>query len=146
ITGINLNLSPDAVYLNNTNAGTATAGYEFLGDQNHTGSTDSTTFEIEKAEPVCTITGYSVNYDTNSHTATGECLDVNDDPLAGLDLSGTTHTDAGSYVDSWNYTDATGNYNDDSGTVNDSIGTVNLSITASSTSRQYSDPNPTFTV
>jgi hypothetical protein len=31
--------------------------------------------------------------------------------LAGLDLSGTTHTNAGSYSDSWTFTDVTGNYN-----------------------------------
>ena len=42
--------------------------------------------------------------------------------LSGLDLTGTTHTNAGDYPsDTWTFTDATGNYNDASGTVSDSI-------------------------
>ena len=34
-------------------------------------------------------------FDSFSHTATGYCLGVNDEILAGLVLSGTTHTNAG---------------------------------------------------
>src|SRR5205807_281826 len=44
-----LSLTPTATYTNNTNAGTATASYTFAGDANHTGSSDSKTFTIDKA-------------------------------------------------------------------------------------------------
>ena len=43
--------------------------------------------------------------------------------LSGLDLSGTTHTNAGFYKDdAWTFTDVTGNYNNTSGKVDDNIG------------------------
>jgi len=41
-----LNLAPNADYADNTAVGTATASYTYGGDTNHTGSSDSTTFEI----------------------------------------------------------------------------------------------------
>jgi hypothetical protein len=44
-----LNLTPTAVYANNTNVGDATASYTFAGDANHTGSSNSKTFTIGKA-------------------------------------------------------------------------------------------------
>jgi hypothetical protein len=47
-----LNLSPNTSYFNNTNAGTATASYSFAGGANHTGSSDSKTFTINKADAV----------------------------------------------------------------------------------------------
>ena len=50
---------------------------------------------------------------------------MNDEILAGLVLSGTTHTNAGDYLaDPWAFTDVTGNYNDDAGTVDDAIAKV----------------------
>ena len=80
---------------------------------------------IAKVDPVCSVTGYSVPFDSFSHTATGSCLGVNDEILAGLVLSGTTHTNAGDYLaDPWAFTDVTGNYNDDAGTVDDAIAKV----------------------
>ena len=53
---------------------------------------------ITQADPTCEVTPYDVTYDGNPHTATGACLGVDGEPLAGLDLSGTTHTDAGTYT------------------------------------------------
>ncbi len=83
---------------------------------------NTTTANITEADPVCTITGYSVPYDGSPHTATGSCLGVVGETLAGLNLSGTTHTAAGNYpTDPWTFTDVTGNYTDDSGTVADQI-------------------------
>ena len=43
------------------------------------------------------------------------------EPLSGLDLSGTTHTDAGDYTDEWLFIDSTGNYNNDSDFIKDLI-------------------------
>ncbi|HEY3335172.1 MAG TPA: PxKF domain-containing protein, partial [Candidatus Limnocylindrales bacterium] len=43
-------------YGSNTNAGTASASASFAGDANHTGSSDSTTFTIDKAPSTTTVT------------------------------------------------------------------------------------------
>lgn len=80
-------------------------------------------FTINKAGASCTATGYDVTYDGNPHIATGSCVGVKAETLSGLDLSGTTHTNAGVYAkDPWTFTDATGNYNNTSGTVDNNIG------------------------
>src|SRR5207245_4651161 len=50
-----LNLTPTPTYTNNTNAGTATASYTFVGDANHTGSSDSKTFTIDQAGSTTTV-------------------------------------------------------------------------------------------
>jgi hypothetical protein len=55
VTGAgDLNQSLTVNYTNNTNAGTATASASFPGDANHTGSSDSKNFTIDKATPVIT--------------------------------------------------------------------------------------------
>src|SRR5207253_11158196 len=56
VTGANLSLSPAANYANNTNVGTATAGYTYAGDSNHDGSSDSKNFEITKASTTTSVT------------------------------------------------------------------------------------------
>jgi hypothetical protein len=77
---------------------------------------------ISTADASCTVTPYDVTYDGTEHTAGGECLGVLGEPLLGLDLSSTAHTDAGSFTDPWTFTDVTGNYNPDGGTLVDVIG------------------------
>ena len=61
-----------------------------------------------------------------------------------LNLSGTTHTNAGTYAsDAWTFHDATGNYNrTPSGTVRDSIARANAAITVTPYSVTY-DGNAT---
>ena len=76
---------------------------------------------ITKANPTCTVTGYSVYYDGSPHTATGSCKGVQLETLAGLDRSATTHTLVGTYNDTWTFTDVTGNYNNASGSVTNVI-------------------------
>src|SRR6266850_7975241 len=71
-----LNLTPTPGYSSNVNAGTATASYTFAGDANHTGSNDSKTFTIAKANPMIGVSGYNVPYDGNPHTATGTATGV----------------------------------------------------------------------
>ena len=62
--------------------------------------------------------------------------------LAGLDLSGTTHTNAGDYLaDPWTFTDVTGNYNDTSGTVHDKIDKANADCSSISGYRVTYDGN-----
>src|SRR5206468_1803832 len=82
---------------------------------------------IGKATAVITVTPYHVTYDGLAHTATGTATGVGGVNLsAGLNLSGTTHTNAGAYNgDIWTFTDPSGNYNNASGTVNDSISKAN---------------------
>ena len=73
-----------------------------------------------------------MTYDGNPHTATATATGVGGVNLAGeLILSGTTHTDVGTYTgDSWTFTDPTGDYNNASNTITDVInplGTVSTS-------------------
>jgi hypothetical protein len=120
-----------------TNAGDYTASASFAGDTNHTGSSDSKDFTISKADATCTVTGYNITYDGNAHTATGSCIGVMGESLTGLDLSGTEHINAGSYTDSWTFTDVTGNYNNDNGTISDNIAKANASCTVTGYSVTY---------
>src|SRR6185295_1672292 len=52
--GLNSPVTP--TYSDNTNAGTATANASFTGDANHTGSSDTKTFTIDKAPSTTTLT------------------------------------------------------------------------------------------
>jgi hypothetical protein len=100
-----------------------------LNNANYTAS-GTTHDTINKPDATCTVTGYNVTYDGNSYTATGMCTGIGGVSLTGLDLSGTTHTNAGDYPsDTWSFTDPTGNYNSTSGTVDDSITKVNATCT-----------------
>ena len=72
----------------------------------------SGTGSITAATATISVTPYSVTYDGNAHTATGTATGVGGESLSGLNLSGTTHTNAGTYTgDAWTFTDTTGNYN-----------------------------------
>ena len=51
-----VNLTPTPTYANNINAGTATASYAYAGDDNHTASSDSKTFSIDKAPSTTVVT------------------------------------------------------------------------------------------
>ena len=141
-----LNQSVPVMYSHNTNAGTATAAASYPGDGNHQGSSASTTFTIAKANATCTVTPYQLTYDGNPHTATGSCTGVGGDgTLSGLSLAGTTHTNAGTYTDTWTFTDVTGNYNDVSQAVSDKIFQAS-STTAFGPAPAAAYPGANFTV
>ena len=95
-------------------AGTATASYEFAGDTNHTWSSDTTTFVINKANAVVTVQGYTGVYDGLAHGATGSAIGVKGESLAGLSL-GNSFTNVPGGSAHWTFTDQTGNYKDKSG-------------------------------
>ena len=59
VTGPGLSLTPMASYLNNTDAGTATASYSYLGGGNYQPSSDSKTFDIGQANATVAVTGYT---------------------------------------------------------------------------------------
>ncbi len=120
-TAGDLNLTLTVTYSNNMNVGNATASATYAGDANHATSTFSATFAITKIDPICNIPGYNVPYDGTAHIATGTC----NGSATGLNLSSTSHTDAGVYSDPWSFSDSTGNYNDKSGNVTDTITKIN---------------------
>jgi uncharacterized repeat protein (TIGR03803 family) len=106
----------------------------------------STAGTINKANAKISVTGYDVTYDRAAHTATGTATGVGGVNLSGLDLSGTTHVNAGSYTgDGWTFTDVTGNYTNASGMVSDNIAQAVLTITANNQTRAYGAANPTLT-
>src|SRR5262249_52957451 len=64
-----LSETPAPTYSNNTNAGTATASYTFAGDANHTGSSDSKNFTIDKAPSTTAVACPSnVTYNGSAQT------------------------------------------------------------------------------
>ena len=110
----------------------------YAGDSYHDGSSASTAFTIAKADASIVVTPYSATYDSNAHTATGSATGAGSDGmLGGLSFTQTTHTNVGSYTDTWTFTDVTGNYNDATGTVNDSIAPRDLYVTANGNSKTY---------
>ena len=84
-----------------TKVGAGTLILSYAGDMNFNPSTDNEAHLVNKANPNCTITPYNVTYDGLPHTATGQCTGIGGagDVLAGLDLSGTTHTSCGQLPD-----------------------------------------------
>ncbi len=111
-----LNLSPDADYSNNTNAGQATASYTFTGDANHTGSSDSKNFTIGKANATIDVQGYTGNYDGDAHSATGTAKGVQNEDLSSLLDLGASFTNVPGGTANWSFA-GNGNYNADSGSV-----------------------------
>jgi len=107
---------------NMLNAGTHYIKAVYTGDGNFNGSTSNVVNQVvNKANATISVTPYSVTYDATAHVATGSAVGVFNEALSGLDLSGTTHTGAGTYYDTWTFTDSTGNYNNANGKVTDVI-------------------------
>ena len=106
----------------------------------------SGTLTIGKATATINVTPYSVAYNGQPHTATGTATGVGGVTLLGLALNTTTtHTAAGTYTDTWTFTDTTGNYNNASSTITDTILATPLTIAASSASMTYGGPIPPVT-
>lgn len=114
------------------NAGNYSATATVAENDNYSAATSALfPFTISKANPTISVTPYSGNYNGLLHTSVGAAIGVNGEALGVLDLSGTTHTDAGTYNDSWAFTDITENYNNITGNVNNRINEKGLTITAS---------------
>jgi hypothetical protein len=107
-----LNQALTVVYLDNLNAGTASASASFDGTPNYQASSDSKTFPIEKATPTLSITGASPTYDGTQHAATVEGSVPGTVSNIQYDGSATEPTNAGTYAVTADFapTDAT-NYN-----------------------------------
>ncbi len=120
-----------------TNVPGGTASWTFSGGNNYLDESGSVEITIGKANATINVTPYNVTYNGGAHTATGTATGVLSEALSGLDLSGTTHTDAGSYTDTWTFTDVTGNYNNAANTVNDVIAKAPVTATAGGGSSTY---------
>src|SRR5262249_39093351 len=73
------------------------------------------------ADAVIDVSPYDLTYDGDAHSASGTATGVGGVDLSALlDLSGTTHTDAGFYTDGWSFAGSK-NYNAASGTIQDVI-------------------------
>src|SRR5207253_2572596 len=108
VGGVNLSGGLTLSGTTHTNAGTYNGdAWSFAGGPNYNVASGAVTNSIAKANAVITITPYSVTYDGNAHTATGTATGVGGiDLSANLTLSGTTHTNAGSYAgDAWSFHD-----------------------------------------
>ncbi len=119
--------------------GTCTVHYNQAGNGSFNPAPEVTSnTTANKADPDCSATGYSATYDGSLHTATGSCAGVNGEgPLSGLDLTGTNHTNAGTYNgDAWSYP-GTANYSAANGTVDDSIAKAPAGCSTSGYSGTY---------
>ena len=131
-----------------TNAGTYSGDTWSFHDPNgdYKDISGTVTDVINKANATVTVTPYSLTYDGAAHTATGTVTGVNGAALMGLNLSGTTHTNAATYsTDAWTFTDSTGNYNSATGRVSDLITPAPLTVTANNATTTYGAGLPAFT-
>ena len=124
-----------------TNAGNYSVTATLAADANFSGATSAPfTFTIGKANAIIVVTPYTVNYNGNPHTATGTATGVETIPAnlsSLLNLSGTTHTAVGDYLnDPWTFA-GNFNYNTTNGTVHDNIGTAPLTIKAKDQSKCF---------
>ena len=112
-----------------TNAGTYTDSWTFTDPAGNVNSASGTMIDtITPATTPITGWGYNIAYDGQAHTLgvggspnDGELYGVNVLPIpsAYLVVTGTTHTNAGTYTDTWTSSDP--NYTQQSGTVTDVI-------------------------
>ncbi len=119
-------------------AGTSIGVTVYATDKNGFGGNETFTISLGPGAASFNIAPYSVTYDGNAHTATGTATGVNGADLsAGLTVTGTTHTSAGRYTDTWTFHDANGNYADATGTVTDTIDKAPATVNINSYSETY---------
>ena len=63
-------------YSDNTDAGTATASASYAETANYNASSDSETFEIDKADPIVSISWADTTYDGDPHPASASVSGV----------------------------------------------------------------------
>ena len=120
---------------NHTSAGTYTGDYWSFHDPsgNYADASGTVTDVIKQATATIDVTPYNVTYDGVAHTAAGKTMGVGGVDLSSdLTLTGTAHTNAGTYTgDAWTFHDPAGNYADVSGTVTDVIkqATATIAVT-----------------
>ena len=152
-TGINgINLTSDLGFAMQVNAGTysTTDTYPSNSPVNYWYFTDPSgnyaheqgvlTTTIAQANATIDITPISglVYNGSQQVTATGTVTGVNGLILSSSDLTiSATHTNAGTYTDSWFFTDPNGNYAPETGNMTDTIAQAPLGISASRSTKVY---------
>ena len=134
VTGVGgVIIGPVTSLTTHTNAGTYSDTVTFLGDANYKAASKVVTSYIQKAS--VTLTGNGLNgsgyfgiYDGAAHAATATVTGVGG-AVVGQLVSGTTHTNAGTYSDTVTYTDGTGNYNNASKVVKSYITKAAVTLT-----------------
>jgi hypothetical protein len=139
----NLSALLDLSGTSHSGAGTYTGDqWSFPGNQDYNPANGTVNNQIDKANASITVNPYTVTYDCNAHTSTGTATGVCSENLSGLlNVSNTTHTNAGSYNgDAWSFS-GNSNYNPSNGTVNNQIDKANATITVNPYHVTY-DCNP----
>ena len=130
-----LNLAPAASYVNNVNAGTATASYSYAGDDNYLPSSDSKDFEIGKATASVTPNNVSKFCGQADPSLTGVLTGF----IASDGITATYSRQTGESVGTYDITAtlsptaALGNYNITYNVGTFTIGGVSIDASASST-------------
>ena len=102
-------------------AGSYKSTATFAGNTTYGPSKGSDDFVINKIDPNCTVTGYTVTYDGKSHTPAVSCTAGGRTDLANyIVITNTIHTNANTYHDTW-YFPSTLNFNRQDGTVDSKI-------------------------
>src|SRR5207253_934350 len=134
-----------------TNAGTYNADtWRFTGAGNYNDIASTTiTDAISKADATVVVTPYSVPYNGQPHTATYTITGVNGESgatVGTVDVSNTTHTNAGTYnADSWSFT-GTANYNNIAATtITDTISKADATVVVTPYSVPYNGQPHTAT-
>jgi hypothetical protein len=121
ITGVNGETGATVGTVDVSNTTHTTAGiyssdtWSFTGAANYNNIAATTiTDTISKATATVVVTPYSVTYDGHAHTATYSITGVNGETGAAVgtvNVTNTTHTNPGTFTDTWSFTGAA-NYND----------------------------------
>ena len=131
-----------------TNAGTYGTDAWSFADPNYVSQGGTVSDKINPATPTIIVTPYTISYDGNSHTAPAAATGVGGvNLIADLNVTGTTHTNAGSYpTDPWSFIDPLGNYVNSNGTVSDTINKSNPAVVmVNIPDHTFGDPNFTVT-
>src|SRR5215212_10047095 len=156
ITGVNgeTGATVGTVDVSNTThtaAGTYAADYWFFtgtANYNHIGNT-TITDQIDKANAVITVTGFSGIYDSSAHGATGSATGVQGEDLSSLLNLGASFSNVPGGTANWTFNSgyANNNYNTASSSVAIVINSKPVTVTTSNNSKTYGDaePNPLTT-
>ena len=131
-----------------TNVPGGPANWTFNGGDNYVTKNGSVQIVINQATATIVVTPYDVIYDAASHTALGNATGVKGEDLSSLlNLSGTTHKDAGTYTnDTWTFAGNL-NYKTASGIVTDRIARATPTIAITWVDSVYNtNPHPAVAV
>jgi hypothetical protein len=105
-----------------TDAGEYIVNASFDGNNNYSGSGDSKSFTITKANATITVIPYTTAYTGDPHLSAAQAIGVaGEDLTALLDVNATSHTNAGVYNgDNWTF-EGNHNYNNTNGSVDNVI-------------------------